>query len=282
MLGRAPLADVADGARDQGAVVGLERAQADLDRELRAVLAAAVQLEPGSHRPHSRVREEAAPMGPVTAALPIGHQQLDALTDELGTWVAEETLGLNVDQLDRAVGVDDHHRVRGRLEQRAKPGVGALAIADVAHGRGDETATLGIEGGEADLGGKLAPVLAATEELDADAHGPRPRIDDVLGSALAMVVVESCGNQDLDGLPDQLFVAVPEEGGRLVVHEDDASRVVRADQRVGRRVQQCARGERVDACSRGRHDCGGLARPVTVALLALGRSETPLYNEVRR
>ena len=50
VLGRLALGDVADRGGDQRALLGLERAQADLDRELAAVLAQREQLEPGAHR----------------------------------------------------------------------------------------------------------------------------------------------------------------------------------------------------------------------------------------
>src|SRR5260221_13766452 len=56
------LGDVADRARHQRALLSLERAQADLDRELAAVLASPVELEAPAHRTHARIGEEAVAM----------------------------------------------------------------------------------------------------------------------------------------------------------------------------------------------------------------------------
>jgi hypothetical protein len=50
-----------------------------------------------------------------------GKQHLDALTNELAAHVAEQVLGLFIDELDDPTSVDNDHRVRGGLEERTKP-----------------------------------------------------------------------------------------------------------------------------------------------------------------
>ena len=49
-----------------------------------------------------------------------GHQRLDLLAKQFLARVSEQSLDLGVDELDRALGVDDHDRVRSRFEQVPK------------------------------------------------------------------------------------------------------------------------------------------------------------------
>ena len=87
-------------------VLGLERRQADLDRELAAVAAQAVELQPRAHRARARIGEVAAAVPAVGAAVALGHEHLDGLADQLGAGVAEELLGLRVDEHDPPVAAD--------------------------------------------------------------------------------------------------------------------------------------------------------------------------------
>ena len=112
-------------------VLGLQRAEADLHGELAAVLAQAVELATRAHRPHPRRGEEAAAVSPACAAEPLGHQDLDLPPQQLLAGVAEERLGLGVDQDDPAGRVDDHHRVGGRLQEPAEFRLRPLAPGDV-------------------------------------------------------------------------------------------------------------------------------------------------------
>ena len=61
-----PLArgDVDDGRQHHRALVGLDRIQADFDRELAAVLLQAEQIATGAHRPRVRIDEERAAQAP--------------------------------------------------------------------------------------------------------------------------------------------------------------------------------------------------------------------------
>src|SRR5262249_42688973 len=115
-----PLSDVSNRGGDQRALGGLDRAQADLRGELGAVLAAREELEACPHRPGSRLAGVSASMArvPVPEALP--DQELDRLPNELRARVAEQLLGLGIDEEDPPVRIDDHHRIGGSLEEPSK------------------------------------------------------------------------------------------------------------------------------------------------------------------
>ena len=76
--------DVDDRGEDLRAVGGLDRREADLDRELGAVLAPTGQVEPDAHRSGDRMRHEAVAVADVAVADALGQEQLDRLADELG------------------------------------------------------------------------------------------------------------------------------------------------------------------------------------------------------
>jgi hypothetical protein len=75
-----------------------------------------------------------APAGRVICPEPPGHQNLHRPAEQLRTPVAEQRLGLRVDQLDRPGTIHDHHRIRRSLQQRTEPllGIGPLACPDTA------------------------------------------------------------------------------------------------------------------------------------------------------
>jgi hypothetical protein len=58
----------------------------------------------------------------------IRYQDVHQLADQLIPPVAEQPLGLRVHQRDLTVGGHAHHRVGGRLEQPAEPGLGLLRV----------------------------------------------------------------------------------------------------------------------------------------------------------
>src|SRR5437763_1155890 len=92
--------DVADRARDQRSFLGLERAQADFDRELRAVLAQTIKLETGAHGTDFRVREVTASVCRVAGTKALGDEDLHKLAHKLDPRVAEEPLGLRAHEND--------------------------------------------------------------------------------------------------------------------------------------------------------------------------------------
>jgi hypothetical protein len=114
------LADVADRVRDQHPVHGLQRAEADLDRELGAVRPAPEELEDVTAGLVARAGQAAVLMRAMLAAHARGHEVADVLPDHLRPRVAEDLLGGDIDQLHVPVQVDDDHRIRRRLQQRAE------------------------------------------------------------------------------------------------------------------------------------------------------------------
>ena len=111
---------VADRAQHERSLVGLERADADLDGELGAILAATVQIEVATHRPSLRIPQTASLVSAMAVPQPLGDQDPDALSDQLLAAVAEHPLSLCVGERDMAVRVDHHHRVGRGLQQRAE------------------------------------------------------------------------------------------------------------------------------------------------------------------
>ncbi len=75
------IADVADGAQHDHAAFGGNRAEADLHRELGAVFAPAVKVEPRSHAADFRLPMEMLAMSMMVRAVTLGNQHLDPLAD---------------------------------------------------------------------------------------------------------------------------------------------------------------------------------------------------------
>ena len=91
-------------------------AQADLDRELGAVLAPSGQLETQTHGPDPRPGEVLGPFANVCAARPFRQQDLDRLAKQLVARVAEHFLGLRVDQQNTALAIDPDDALRSGFQ----------------------------------------------------------------------------------------------------------------------------------------------------------------------
>ena len=114
-----------------------------LDRELRAVLAAGVQVAGEAHRAGARLADVAVAERHVHPGEPVGHQDLHRLPDQLGPLVAEEPLDLGVDQHDDAVAVDDDHAVGSGLEQATEELGLAVLVVRLAHADGHQRTAVG-------------------------------------------------------------------------------------------------------------------------------------------
>ena len=151
------LRDVNDRAEDQAASPQVERLQADLERELRAVLPAPAHVPPPAHAARVGGSQEDAPLPDVLPSEGEGEQRLNRLAHELGALVAEERLddGVHEDNLSLIVNREDarghplEHATEALLARRelrgalgdahlelvvgpAERGVRRLALADVA------------------------------------------------------------------------------------------------------------------------------------------------------
>ncbi len=127
-LDQGPVADlhslaigyVADGSGRERNAVAFEGAQADLDGKLLPVLAASKERQPNSHGARAGKREKSLAISDVPFPIPLGHQELDALSEQFLAAIAEELFRLAVDQHDRPVAVNHHQGVRSQLHQAAK------------------------------------------------------------------------------------------------------------------------------------------------------------------
>src|SRR5439155_18068237 len=89
----------------------------DLDRKLGAVLAAAIELQAHPHRAHARLAEEAVAMARMLVSVALRHQELDPLLEQLAARIAEQPLGLRIDQHDASVASDDDDRIGSRFQE---------------------------------------------------------------------------------------------------------------------------------------------------------------------
>src|SRR5258705_523878 len=128
------LADVADRAGDERALLGLQRAEADLDRKFGSVLALPEKLDADTHRSHLRRSKELIAVRWVLRTEARRQEQLDLLTKHLGPRVAKELLGLRIDEHDIAGLVHDDDRIWSCFEQVPEFPFRLLALGDVADG----------------------------------------------------------------------------------------------------------------------------------------------------
>ena len=233
--------DVADRAGDQHAVLGFQRAQADLHRNLRAVLAESMELQPGTHRPYARIREEPGPVATVRRPVPLGHEDLYRIAQQVHALVTEEPLGLRVHQHDPPLAIDDHDGVRGRLQQSTELLLRALALADVADRAHREHPLLRLQGAQAYLHRELRSVTPPTVEIKSGAHRPHARVREVSRAVTDMRPAEPLRHQQLDRLTEQLFSRVPEQPFGLGVHQNDPAEFVHDDDRVRDRFEEPAK-----------------------------------------
>lgn len=123
------------------------------------------------------------------------------------------------------------------LLQRAFP-LALRAFADVADGRDSDDPAVGLEAREADLGGKLAAVLAAARELAAGPHRARLRVAEVRAAMRRVPADEPLRHELFHLRADELVAVVAEQRLGLAVHQGDATVRLDADDRVGCEVQQ--------------------------------------------
>ena len=220
---RLALGHVAHGRGRPGALGGFQRRQADLDRELAAVLAAPCQFQPGAHSPHLRGLEVPGSVSLVAVAQTLGHLYLDRLADQGLAPVAEQGLGLPVHEPNPAFLVDDHHRVRCGLEQVADLFLAPATRGRIADRGDDEHALVRPQRRQADLHREFPTVLAAAEQLAAAAHFAHLRVGEIAVTVDLMLIAVAIGHQYLDPLAQQVLPFVSEQPLGLLVDEHDAA-----------------------------------------------------------
>jgi len=87
---------------------------------------------------------------------------------------------------------------RDVLDQGAKLGLVALALADVTDDGGGEDRLLRRQWAKADLDRKLGAVLAPTEQISTGPHWPASRLGEVCVPLAGVLPPESLRDQDLD------------------------------------------------------------------------------------
>ena len=154
-----------------GALVGAHRAQVDLDRELGAVLAQAVQHGAASHA--HRLGAEALgkkmfALGGVAVAQGRRHQHLDCAAQQLVARVAEAAFALAVGGFDAAIHAHHQDGVGRVLEHALQAGVGGLPFAHQVVERGGQLAHLvvGMDRQWCELGSGAAQCADGVAQLD--------------------------------------------------------------------------------------------------------------------
>ncbi len=166
---------VANDARHKLAAGRLHRAEADLHREFRVVLASCDQVEPGTHRAQTGVVTEGGAILDVLLPQPLRQQHLDGLAEHLLPGIAEHALGLAVDDRDLAMVVNDNHRVGRRLQDRPEIGLRVVDAGDFSDRARNDEAVVRLDRVERDFHGNLAAIFAHAGEVEARDHGPSAR-----------------------------------------------------------------------------------------------------------
>src|SRR5262245_4929949 len=81
-----------------------------------------------------RVSKKALAVIDVLLPNPLGHEQLDALSQELGAGIAKTLLSPGIGENDHSLLVHDDRRIRRRLEQAPELLLGAAQLGNVPHG----------------------------------------------------------------------------------------------------------------------------------------------------
>src|SRR6516225_4908270 len=117
-LGGLALGDVDNRSEYHESLIGLDRVQADLDREFATVLLAAEEIAPEPHRPWPRIGEKTGTHFHVTTAESFRNEHFYGLTQQLGARIFKYPLGLSIHQDNLACPVDHHHGVRRSLDNK--------------------------------------------------------------------------------------------------------------------------------------------------------------------
>src|ERR1700691_5223172 len=111
LLDALAIADVANRTEHHHTVIRIYGRKADFNGEFGAILAAATEIECGSHATSLRLLMKALAMMVVLAALRNRDQHLDLLANQFALRVSEEVFGLRIDLNDHTLGIDGHHGI---------------------------------------------------------------------------------------------------------------------------------------------------------------------------
>ena len=118
LLGALAVGDVNDRGDHEHAFVGLDRAQADLNGNLRSVLAHTMQIRPRSHRPRGEIMVETPAQFRMLFPKPFGNQQLQLFPQQLRAGIAEKLFGLGVHQDNVPFGIRHDQGIGTGLDEQ--------------------------------------------------------------------------------------------------------------------------------------------------------------------
>ena len=245
LLGPAAVADVADGADDEGADLRLDRRQADFDGEFDVVLAQTQQFQVGAHGARARLVEIARAVRHVRMAQALRQQAIDLPAVQFAFRVAEQALCLLVGQHDGARGIDHDDAVRRRFEQHAVAHVDELGVARrLQQGRV-------LHGGNQVAGGIHPGLCGLARDIDVDelAILAPPQRFAVVAAVLGQLLVDQRGRFGLSGqgnqfpqrLTQRFFAGIAENALRtgcpahddvIFVRDDNAARGAAEDKLI--------------------------------------------------
>ena len=232
------IGDVTNGSGNEQSVFGVDGGQRDLGWELRSIFAPSRERHPGAHWSGTRVAEVPRPMVWVNSAHSVGHQQLDLLSDEFLTLIAEKRFSLAVCQRDHTVTVHADDRIGRCLEQTSELRFCASALGHVSDGGGDDATTVKLYGCQGDLGRKLGTILPSTRQLHPRTHGASHGMAEVRRPMAGVSVSDRARHQEINRVADELIPAVPEERFGLRVDQQDRTIDVHTDDRVRNRLEK--------------------------------------------
>ena len=115
-LSAASSGDVADRGDHHRAAVRQERTQADFDRELPAILSKGVQIQVCTHGTPLCGLEEPGAVIEMRRTKTLGDEDFDWFANQFVAVTDEQLLGPEIREDDRALLIDNHHRVWRRVE----------------------------------------------------------------------------------------------------------------------------------------------------------------------
>src|SRR4029453_9050423 len=176
--------------------------EADRDRKFGAVLAQPVEFESGPHRPCLRCADIAGSVADMAAPVAFGNQHLDLLADQFLAAIAEQQLGLRVDELNLSLIAGDQNRVWSGLQEVAEARLAGAQIAfglragrDVADDRSEEDVMLDFRTRQGEIDGKLPAIPVAPDEFDRLADDVRFPSAQISLQSLRMRLMKPLGHE---------------------------------------------------------------------------------------
>ncbi len=112
--------DIDDRRQHDCPLVGLDRVQPDLDRELASIPLETVEIATGPDQTRARIGKKRLPQRRMMTTEPFGDEHLHRLSYQVGPRVSKNALGQGVYQDNPARLIDHHHSVRRSFDDQAE------------------------------------------------------------------------------------------------------------------------------------------------------------------